>query len=205
MQHYWRERCIAITSSTSKIGTKHVALKSLPSDILIDFGEIDLADRLIDQAERFLVDIIKPAQSEVKTFNELRELKYYNYKSELELTKLPCTSTTIRLHVIRAFYQCYRWVMAPNRDIATTHSPEDYAYQVTGEYLEPLLIDGPNKPDDLPEPCTCGECARENVCPCRIAEILCCVYCKCKSSQDVCKNPNNPDKTDKNISSISIR
>jgi len=120
--------------------TKHAALKSLPSDSLIDFGVIDLTDRLIDQAERFLVDIIKPAQSEVKTFNELRELKYYNYKSELELTKLPCASTTIRLHVIRAFYQCYRWVMAPNRDIATTHSPEDYAYQVTGEYLEPLLI-----------------------------------------------------------------
>ena len=110
-----------------------------------------------------------------------------------------------------------RWVVAisnpvrflplitPNRDIATTQSPEAYAYQVTGEYLEPLLIDGPNKPDDLPEPCTCGECACENVCPCRIAEILCCVYCKCKSSKDVCKNPNNPDKTDKNISSISIR
>ena len=103
-------------------------------------------------------------------------MKYFDYKYEIELTKLPCTSKTIRLHIIHALYQCYRWVMAPDRDIAISHlPPEDYAYQVTGKYLEPLLIDGPYIPDDLPEPCTCGKCARKNVCSCRIAEIPCCM------------------------------
>ena len=48
----------------------------------------------------------------------------------------------------------------------------------------------PNRPDELPEPCTCGKCARES-CACRYADIPCCVYCKCKR-EDCCQNPNNP-------------
>ena len=175
--------------TVSKVGTKHAALKALPSVHLENFGTSELTEEAIDHAEHFLVDILKP-KSTVKTFDKLRELKYFDYKSDIDLTKLPCTSSTIRLHIAHGFYQCYRWIMAPKGDITITHPPQEYAYEAKGDCLEPILLNGPIKPDDLPEPCNCGKCARNNVCPCRIAGVPCCMYCKCKG-KDICKNPNN--------------
>ena len=113
----------------SKVGTKHAALKALPSVHLENFGTSELTEEAIDHAEHFLVDILKP-KSTVKTFNELRELKYFDYKSDIDLTKLPYTSSTIRLHIARGFYQCYRWIMAPKGDITITDPPQEYAYEV---------------------------------------------------------------------------
>ena len=75
--------------TVSKVGIKHAALKALPSVHLENFGTAELTEEAIDHAEHFLVDILKPSQSTVKTFNELRELKYFDYKSDLNLTKLP--------------------------------------------------------------------------------------------------------------------
>ena len=34
------------------------------------------------------------------------------------------------------------------------------------------------------------KCARSYICPCRVANIKCCFYCKC-SGGEICKNPNN--------------
>ena len=145
---------------------------------------------MIRNGEQFLLDLIKPAQSTAKNFNELRLMRYFDYKADLDLTKLPCASSTIHLHIINSFYQCYKWVMAPEKDITIEHPPQHYCYDIKGDYLEPLLIDVINRPDELPEPCTCGKCACES-CACRYADIPCCVYCKCRG-EDCCQNPNNP-------------
>ena len=126
--------------------------------------------------------------SNVKTFDELRNLKYFEYKVQLDLTKLPCTSTSIRLHILHGYYQCRRWIEAPIHDITVSHPPKFYGYRENGDVLEPVLVEEPVKPSDLPDPCVCVKCARENVCSCRIANISCCRYCKCKNSVD-CKHP----------------
>ena len=150
--------------TVSKVGTKHAALKALSSGHLKNFGQQELTKEMIDFAEIFLVVIIKPARSPIKTLDDLRILKYFDLKSQLDLTKLPCTTTTIQLHIIHSFYQCFRWIMAPIRDVTVSHPPLLYAYEVNGDFLEPLLLEEPTKPEDLPDPCICGKCARDTTC-----------------------------------------
>ena len=78
--------------------------------------------------------------------------------------------------------------------------PLDYGYvllDVDGDEeddqfnLQPVISSDNVLPKDFSQPCTCGKCARDTVCPCRIRKITCCEYCKCKTS---CNNPHNIDK-----------
>ena len=69
-------------------------------------------------------------------------------------------------------------VQAPFRDATKTMNAESYGYVRRDSSLVPEFVI--SKPDNLPDPCTCGKCARENGCRCRIAGIKCCKYCKCK-------------------------
>ena len=65
-------------------------------------------------------------------------------------------------------------------------NPESYGFERRGTLLIPEIVI--TKPEGLPDPCTCGKCARKNGCRCRVAGIKCCKYCKCKGD-DGCKNP----------------
>ena len=174
--------------TVSKVSTKIAALKQIPCEYISNFGKQECTEETIENAENFLVSCIKPVSSKITTFDELRNLKYFDFKSQLDLTKLPCTSSSIRLHILRAYYQCRLWIEAPFHDISASLPPTSYGYRKNGDFLEPVLVEQPVKPSNLPDPCNCQKCARETVCPCRIVGISCCKYCKCKNGP-VCKNP----------------
>lgn len=75
---------------------------------------------------------------------------------------------------------------APFEDVSSTMKAESYGFIRSGDVLVPEIVI--SKPEDLPDPCKCGKCARKNGCPCRVAGIRCCKYCKCKAG-DLCRNP----------------
>ena len=175
-------------NTVSTLGIKYSTLKKLTCRYIANVGKLECSEEIADMAEHCLVDCIKPRSSKVKTFDERRCLKYFEYKTQLDLTKLLCTSTSIKLHILRAYYQYRRWIEAPIYDISTSHPPNLYGYREKGDYLEPVLVEEPIKPSCLPDPCRCLTYAREHLCSCRIVGISCCIYCKCKKSSD-CKNP----------------
>ena len=91
--------------TTSKIGTKTSALKTTSRNdfsTLVSFGKTNLDDSMLDIAERFLVQCICKDES-VTTIDQLRNKIYYRKSQLLDLEKLPPTSTSIMLHIKRAY------------------------------------------------------------------------------------------------------
>ena len=174
--------------TTSKIGTKTSALKTASRNdfsTLVSFGKTNLDDSMLDIAERFLVQCICKDES-VTTFDQLRNKIYYRKSQLLDLEKLPPTSTSIMLHIKRAYLQTHVWLHSPFV-ASITIDPLDYGYQLDDEdHLKPIVTDNV-LPDDLPQPCKCVKCAKPNVCICRVNGISCSRYCNCRS--EACKNP----------------
>ena len=120
------------------------------------------------------------------TFDDLQNHTYHLKSFQLSLEKLPCTSSSIHLHIMRAYLQCYLWLHAPfveNVEI----NPLEFGFYISNKELIPKIIHGPSIPEDFPIPCNCIKCAKINVCPCRVKAISC-EFCKCGSSEG-CKNP----------------
>ena len=86
----------------------HATLTPLPHIFRENYTIAVLTGDMIYQAGNFLVNIIKAAQSKIKTFNEFRTLLFFDYKSQTDVTILPCTSSAVQLHIIRGFYQRYQ-------------------------------------------------------------------------------------------------
>ena len=109
----------------------------------------------------------------------------------MDLEKIPATSFSIRLHIMRAFLQCFLWENAPLNP-HTEINPCEYGYELMDdeERLFPVITFGPSLPDDFLLPCTCQKSARENVCLCRKKKINCCEFYKCCASKESCKNPH---------------
>ena len=58
-------------------------------------------------------------------------------------------------------------------------TPDNYGYALKGcDSLIPVKTEEERLPEDFPAPCLCVKCARKNVCPCRVLDILCCKFCK---------------------------
>jgi hypothetical protein len=175
--------------TTSKISTKLSALKAVRNpdnaSLIMNFDCALLEDTAIELAELFLVKCLKPI-TELETFDELRLAAFDSNALKLDFEKTACTSTNARKHIQRSYYQLQLWIQAPFRDASLLMNAESYRFErIDGELVPEIAI---SKPDSLPDPCKCGKCARKNVCPCRVAGIKCCKYCKCKSGED-CKNP----------------
>ena len=161
--------------SISKVGTKSAALKCVHEHgyLIADFGKSELTEDIVKRAENFQIKCIKPVTSTAITFDQLRFNQYFDIKSKkVDLSHVPCTSSTLRLHIQRDYHQCRLCILV---------NPTQYGYVIQNEILVPNLVEQPIKPKDLPDPCKCGKCARENVCPCRKMNIECCLYCKCKN------------------------
>lgn len=92
---------------------------------------------------------------------------YHNHTLKLYLDKLPPTSTTIRTHILRAYFQAYLWYHSPFQQ-SIEMNPEEYGYHVEDEILVPTIETVKKLPENFPKPCNCGKCARKNVCPCRV-------------------------------------
>ena len=175
--------------TTSKIATKLAALNAIRIPVnlplLANFNCSQLTDNEIKLAEIFLVKCLKPS-TYFETFDELRIDTFDNNAMKLDFEKTACTSTNIRMHIKRSFYQMQLWIQAPFRDATTFLNAEDYGFERKNNFFIPEIVI--TKPDGLLDPCKCGKCARRNGCPCRVAGVSCCKYCKCKASEE-CKNP----------------
>ena len=136
-------------------------------------------------AETFLVRCLKPT-TDLETFYDLRLAAFNSNTLKLDFERTACTSTNARKHIYRAYYQVQLWVQAPFRDASLTMDAEAYGFERRENILVPEIVI--SKPEGLPDPCTCGKCARKNGCCCRVAGIKCCKYCKCKGG-DSCQNP----------------
>ena len=128
-------------------------------------------------AELFLVKCLKPS-TEPETFNDLRVDAFNSNALKLDFEITPCTSVNVHKHI---HYQQQLWVQAPFEDISLSMNVESYGFIRSGGLLVPHIV--ASKPEDLPDPCTCGKCARKNGCPYRVAGIRCCKYCKCKGGE----------------------
>ncbi len=176
--------------TTSKIGTKKAALKTATQSGCVEletFAKQPLTEAMITSAERYLVSVISSDHT-VKTFDKLRYNIYHKKSFQLDLEKLPCTSTSIQLHIKRAYLQCYRWLHAPYLDTVPL-DPTEYGYFVNNDgQLSPQIIQDCVIPSDFPVPCSCTKCARSTICPCRVRNISCCEFCKC-GAREMCNNP----------------
>ena len=101
--------------TTSKVGTKSWALKSATNKIiptLVSFGQASFDEDVKAMAEKFLVGCISKNEN-IDAFDNLRNKTYYKKSTEINIEKLPPTSSSIALHIKRAYLQTYIWLHAP--------------------------------------------------------------------------------------------
>ena len=176
--------------TTSKVGTKTSSYRAATKygfELLHSFGKSDITEPILLSAEEFLVRCLD-SKSNVKTFDDLRNQMYHTKTFQLDLEKLPPTSGSIRLHILRAYLQCKLWLNAPIMRQCTVDATE-YGYCQDEDELTPQIVLDGSLPDDFPMPCSCLKCARANVCACRLKNVSCCEFCKCGSHPEDCKNP----------------
>ena len=110
----------ALTGSdtTSKIGSKKKAVNVAKNEkhqvALQNFGIGALDTFMLQCAEAFLVDCISTRKSNLvgsNSFDQLRHLFYFDDK-KFVLKKLPCTTNSLHLHIMRAYLQAHRWITA---------------------------------------------------------------------------------------------
>ena len=173
--------------TTSKVGTKKKALSLLKSGKyteLKNFGATELLDsHLTKTAESFLVKCM-PSSSSASSFDELRHHVYHASKlDKLQIEKLPCCSSSLHFHILRAHRQCYT---IRNCLSQVELPPENYGFDFDTEDGYVPRITSSNLPEDFPTPCTCGKCTKKTVCPCRVNGRKCSDFCRCKGN---CRNP----------------
>jgi len=173
--------------TTSKVSTKLAALKAAElyaEGLLSEFGKGPLNEEMEKKAEEFLVHALA---SSLGTMDKLR-FHQFHHKKIRNFQDLAPTSRSIRLHIKRSYLQCYKWIHALEQTAKL--NPLDFGYIQEDTTLIPQVTEDPMDPEDFPKPCNCQMCFKETVCPCRRLKIMCCDFCKCKSSVLYkCKNP----------------
>ena len=62
-------------------------------------------------------------------------------------------------------------------------NPLEYGYiEDDNMIIIPVIVIKEVVPEDFPMPCNCLKCARSNICICRIKNIECCKFCKCRAT-----------------------
>ena len=165
----------------SKISTKKRGFKTAKSEMFRDrFGEDQMSGDLMRAAEYFLVRCLATSESaEVSSFDALRHSVFHNRKKKIDLDTFPCSSACIRFHIKRSFLQTYKWKHSAKFECISL-IPQDFAYRLEPGGLVPIIVPENKLPEDFPHPCGCLKCARATSCVCRINEILCCDFCKCR-------------------------
>ena len=74
---------------------------------------------------------------------------------KLDFEKPACTSTSIRMHIRRSYYQL--WIQAPLRNARTLLNAKDYGFERKHGLIFPQIVI--TKPEGLLDPCKCGKCA----------------------------------------------
>ena len=92
--------------TTSKVGTKSSALKLATNkniSTLVSFGQASFDEDMKATAEKFLVGCVSKDEN-IDDFDNLRN-KTYKESTEINIEKLPPTSSSIALHIKRAYLQ----------------------------------------------------------------------------------------------------
>ena len=104
--------------TTSKVGTnvkldeRQAAHKAVYTS-MNDFGIKELDENMYIMAERFLLECVTREENRsVDTFDELRNTIFHKHNLQFDLEKFPCTSTSLRLHIKRTYYQRRLWFVA---------------------------------------------------------------------------------------------
>ena len=176
---------------TSKVGTKKAALKAEPEKFLKSFGRSStLSQPTLHKAEHFLVKVVKRG-SDCLTFSDLRaELFHFSKCSSVH--NLPPTSQGLLPHIQRAFFNTYSTLHALENHLypekAIQLQPEHFGFELEQGLLVPAKS-WKNIEAHWSVVCPCEKCAR-STCPCRVARVKCCKFCRCKkNSSNACKNP----------------
>ena len=91
--------------STSKVGTKPAAIKREHFfDKIVDFGKDKFDYDMFLKAETFLVHCVSE-KADCSTFDDLRCQEYLKYGRKVNFGRLPCTSSSIYLHIERSYLQ----------------------------------------------------------------------------------------------------
>ena len=116
----------------------------------------------------------------------------YHYKTKpTSITELPPTSTSIRYHILRAFYQTYIQTQVLN-DTCEIISPLKFGFKQVDNHLSPVVVENlyPSE-KELIRNCTCNKCSTKT-CRCKAAGVPCCSFCKCSNNnENICQNNNN--------------
>ena len=94
---------------TSKVGTKHNAVKAaheITHYNLLTFGVDELNEEMIKSAESFLVASLPYNTKGMSTFDEVRHSQYHKTNIK-DLSNFPCTSSSLRTHIKRAYLQTH--------------------------------------------------------------------------------------------------
>ena len=119
---------------------------------------------MIAAAEKFLVGCLSDT-STMESFDKLRCHQYHKNSFEFNLEKLVATSNTIHMHIMRAYFQCDRWVNAASVEVITL-DPLEYGHVAEEEGLiYPKVINYEIIPIDFPMLCNCLKCAKSYVLP----------------------------------------
>lgn len=110
----------------------------------------------LKRGEEFLVKVLKGNQ-ETKTFDDLRYQSYcHSAKSLIE--ELPCTSESIRLHILRSIYIVFYHTNFFNIKLDILN-PENYGWVKEDNVLLPQKIYNLFPPlQELVPSCTCKKC-----------------------------------------------
>ena len=130
-------------------------------------------------AEHFLVKVLNKKHDSCVSFNELRVKLYHQFKDK-NFIELPCSSAAIHENIKKAYMQTRCWLDAPFLNAADSLDPCDYGYTAHPEtnMIKPCFFSGPQKPQNVPEPCTCKTFARRTY-PCRVALASRSDFCGC--------------------------
>ena len=196
---------------TSKVGTKHKALLGSPENYLLFFAQgiyclnkyasfiyplnhfnlfLDVSEAAICNsiylAEKYLVQIMYKGNL-CENFDQLR---YWCYcKKMCDLTELPPTSKSMRLHILRSIYATRSQITILNANLEPLN-PIFYGYirSDTDDSIIPEKNSRIFPPvSELIPSCNCKKCA-DIRCLCFANKVECIRFCHCQSPL-TCVNP----------------
>ena len=97
---------------------------------MVLFGQSVSDEEMVAVAEKFLLHCICKNEN-IATFDQLKNNVYYKKSKELDLERFPPTSSSILLHIKRAYFQSYVWLHSPFVD-SITLDPLEYGYELDG-------------------------------------------------------------------------
>ena len=141
---------------------------------------MDIDEEMVTSAEKFLVRCICKEEN-INKFVRLFNMVYYKKSKKLDLERFPPTSSSILLHIKRAYLQSHVWLRSPFAK-SLVIDPLEYGYKLQEDEDDKVMK--PNiMTEDPPVLCKCEKCARANTCICRANNVVSIATAKLKHAK----------------------